>query len=66
MHHLTNLNDDRMAALMLNELAQRVAYIAGVTAFNKSFTTAVELKGLRRCKICQRCLTNTFELRWVL
>ncbi|MGO1691676.1 MAG: aminopeptidase [Marinobacter sp.] len=43
----TNLDDDRMVALMFHELAHRVVYIAGDTAFNESFATAVELEGLR-------------------
>ncbi|WP_298452404.1 aminopeptidase [uncultured Marinobacter sp.] len=43
----TNLEDDRMVALMFHELAHRVVYIKGDTAFNESFATAVELEGLR-------------------
>src|SRR5690554_6982230 len=43
----TNLADDRMVALMFHELAHRVIYIKGDTAFNESFATAVELEGLR-------------------
>lgn len=43
----TNLADDRMVALMFHELAHRVVYIKGDTAFNESFATAVELEGLR-------------------
>ncbi|MGQ7271467.1 aminopeptidase [Marinobacter sp. DSM 11874] len=43
----TSLADDRMVALMFHELAHRVLYINGDTAFNESFATAVELEGLR-------------------
>lgn len=43
----TNLADDRMVALMFHELAHRVVYIKGDTAFNESFATAVELEGLK-------------------
>lgn len=43
----TNLGDDRMVALMFHELAHQVVYMAGDTAFNESFATAVELEGLR-------------------
>ncbi|WP_100638010.1 aminopeptidase [Marinobacter salexigens] len=43
----TNLAEDRMVALMFHELAHRVLYINGDTAFNESFATAVELEGLR-------------------
>ncbi|MBY6033811.1 aminopeptidase [Marinobacter daepoensis] len=43
----TALPDDRMVALMFHELAHRVIYIKGDTAFNESFATAVELEGLR-------------------
>ncbi|MGO1460845.1 MAG: aminopeptidase [Marinobacter sp.] len=43
----TNLDDDRMVALMFHELAHQVLYMAGDTTFNESFATAVELEGLR-------------------
>jgi predicted aminopeptidase len=43
----TDLSEDRMVALMFHELAHRVVYLAGDTAFNESFATAVELEGLR-------------------
>ncbi|RMJ03210.1 hypothetical protein DOQ08_02675 [Marinobacter litoralis] len=43
----TNLSEDRMVALMFHELAHRVVYLSGDTAFNESFATAVELEGLR-------------------
>lgn len=43
----TSLDDDRMVALMFHELAHQVLYMAGDTAFNESFATAVELEGLR-------------------
>ncbi|MBU2873289.1 aminopeptidase [Marinobacter salexigens] len=43
----TNLANDRMVALMFHELAHRVVYIKGDTAFNESFATAVELEGLK-------------------
>ncbi len=43
----TRLPDWQMAALMFHELAHRVLYIPGDTAFNESFATAVELEGLR-------------------
>lgn len=43
----TNLDDDPMVALIFHELAHRVVYIKGDTAFNESFATAVELEGLR-------------------
>jgi len=43
----TNLSEDRMIALMFHELAHRVVYLNGDTAFNESFATAVELEGLR-------------------
>ncbi|QBM18953.1 hypothetical protein MARI_30960 [Marinobacter sp. JH2] len=43
----THLSEDRMIALMFHELAHRVVYLNGDTAFNESFATAVELEGLR-------------------
>lgn len=43
----TALPDDRMAALIIHELSHQVLYIAGDTAFNESFATAVELEGLK-------------------
>lgn len=43
----TNLDDDRMVALMFHELAHQVVYMAVDTAFNESFATAVELEGLK-------------------
>src|SRR5690554_1073449 len=43
----THLPEDRMVALMFHELAHRVVYIGGDTAFNESFATAVELEGLK-------------------
>lgn len=43
----TNLDDDRMVALMFHELAHHVVYIKGDTTFNESFATAVELEGLK-------------------
>lgn len=43
----TNLDDDRMVALMFHELAHQMVYMAGDTAFNESFATAVELEGLK-------------------
>lgn len=43
----TSLPEDQMVALMFHELAHRVVYITGDTAFNESFATAVELEGLR-------------------
>lgn len=44
----TRLRDDRMAALIIHELSHKVIYVAGDTAFNESFATAVELEGLKR------------------
>lgn len=43
----TDLAQGRMVALMFHELAHRVLYIEGDTAFNESFATAVELEGLK-------------------
>lgn len=43
----TRLDEDRMVALIFHELAHRVLYVDGDTAFNESFATAVELEGLR-------------------
>ena len=43
----TRLERDRMVALIFHELAHRVLYVDGDTAFNESFATAVELEGLR-------------------
>ena len=43
----TTLPTDRMVALLFHELSHRVVYVAGDTAFNESFATAVELEGLR-------------------
>ena len=43
----TRLDQDRMVALIFHELAHRVLYVDGDTAFNESFATAVELEGLR-------------------
>lgn len=44
----TRLPEDRMAALIIHELSHQVVYVAGDTAFNESYATAVELEGLRR------------------
>ncbi|PIE43851.1 MAG: aminopeptidase [Gammaproteobacteria bacterium] len=41
-------SDPNLAALVFHELAHRVVYIDGDTAFNESFATAVELAGLKR------------------
>ncbi len=43
----TRLPEDRMAALIIHELSHQVVYVAGDTAFNESYATAVELEGLR-------------------
>ncbi|WP_303291694.1 aminopeptidase [Marinobacter sp. SS5-14b] len=43
----TALPEARMVALIFHELAHRVVYLNGDTAFNESFATAVELEGLR-------------------
>ncbi|PID41669.1 MAG: hypothetical protein CSB48_13545 [Proteobacteria bacterium] len=42
-----NRSDPGLAALLFHELAHRVVYIDGDTAFNESFATTVELAGLR-------------------
>lgn len=43
----TTLEESRMVALIFHELAHRVLYVDGDTAFNEGFATAVELEGLR-------------------
>ncbi|MDX1756398.1 MAG: aminopeptidase [Marinobacter sp.] len=43
----TDLPSERMVALLFHELSHQVVYLAGDTAFNESFATAVELEGLR-------------------
>jgi len=43
----TALEESRMVALIFHELAHRVLYVDGDTAFNEGFATAVELEGLR-------------------
>jgi predicted aminopeptidase len=42
------LDDARLSALIFHELAHRVLYVPGDTAFNESFATAVEEEGIRR------------------
>ncbi len=42
------LEEDRLAALLFHELAHRVLYLRGDTAFNEGFATAVEEEGVRR------------------
>jgi predicted aminopeptidase len=42
------LDNARLSALLFHELAHRMLYVAGDTAFNESFATAVEEEGLRR------------------
>ena len=42
------LDHTQVAALMFHELAHRLLYIQGDSAFNESFATAVEQMGLRR------------------
>ncbi len=43
-----DLEEDRLAALLFHELAHRVLYVRGDTAFNEGFATAVEEEGVRR------------------
>lgn len=43
-----NRSDASMAALIFHELAHKVLYVKGDTAFNESFATAVENAGLLR------------------
>ncbi|WP_166266553.1 aminopeptidase [Marinobacter caseinilyticus] len=43
----TRLPTHSMAALIIHELSHQVVYVAGDTAFNESFATAVELEGLK-------------------
>ncbi|WP_166257201.1 aminopeptidase [Marinobacter salicampi] len=43
----TNLDQERMVALIIHELSHQVIYIADDTAFNESYATAVELEGLK-------------------
>ncbi len=43
-----SLDEERLAALLFHELAHRLLYVAGDTAFNEGFATAVEEEGLRR------------------
>lgn len=42
------LEEDRRAALLFHELAHRLLYVRGDTAFNEGFATAVEEEGVRR------------------
>jgi predicted aminopeptidase len=42
------LDNARLSALIFHELAHRMLYVAGDTAFNESLATAVEEEGLRR------------------
>lgn len=57
----TRLPDWQMTALMFHELAHRVLYMPGDTAFNESFATAVELEGLRRW-LKSRGDTDSYQL----
>lgn len=41
-------SDINLAALLFHELAHRVVYVPGDTAFNESFATAIEREALRR------------------
>lgn len=43
-----DLEEDRRAALLFHELAHRLLYVRGDTAFNEGFATAVEEEGVRR------------------
>ena len=48
------LSKARIAALIFHELAHQILYVAGDTAFNESFATAVEQEGLRKWQIASR------------
>ena len=48
------LSEARIAALIFHELAHQILYVAGDTAFNESFATAVEQEGLRKWQIASR------------
>jgi len=48
------LDDARLSALIFHELAHRMLYVPGDTAFNESFATAVEEEGMRRWAAASR------------
>jgi predicted aminopeptidase len=48
------LDNARLSALIFHELAHRMLYVSGDTAFNESFATAVEEEGLRRWASARR------------
>lgn len=48
LNTLINKSDTDLAAVIFHELAHQVVYVAGDSAFNESFATAVEIEGLRR------------------
>jgi predicted aminopeptidase len=48
------LDDARLSALLFHELAHRMLYVPGDTAFNESFATAVEEEGMRRWSAASR------------
>jgi predicted aminopeptidase len=48
------LDDARLSALIFHELAHRLLFVPGDTAFNESFATAVEEEGMRRWAAASR------------
>ena len=48
------LDNARLSALIFHELAHRMLYVPGDTAFNESFATAVEEEGMRRWAAASR------------
>lgn len=48
LNTLISKSDTDLAAVIFHELAHQVVYVAGDSAFNESFATAVEMEGLRR------------------
>lgn len=48
------LDNARLSALIFHELAHRMLFVPGDTAFNESFATAVEVEGLRRWAAASR------------
>lgn len=57
-------SDARLAALLFHELAHKVVYIPGDTAFNEGFATTVEHHGLERWLI-RRDMPEVYEA-WLL
>ena len=64
LNTFVNRSDARLAALLFHELAHKVVYVPGDTAFNEGFATTVERHGLERWLVSR----NTPEVyaAWLL